>query len=89
MQTLAAGGFKDITRIASSNPKMWENIILSNKEIVKSTLNKFTETINTFIEYIDNENSNGIYNFFDSAKKFRDSIPTTGKDSLNRRTSLL
>jgi len=48
---------------------MWENIILSNKEIVKSTLNKFTETINTFIEYIDNENSNGIYNFFDFCKK--------------------
>ena len=89
MQTLAAGGFKDITRIASSNPKMWENIILSNKEIVKSTLNKFTETINTFIEYIDNENSNGIYNFFDSAKKFRDSIPNNRKGLIEPQNELI
>ncbi|HOM01509.1 MAG TPA: prephenate dehydrogenase [Acetivibrio sp.] len=89
MQILAAGGFKDITRIASSNPKMWENIILSNKQIVKSTLNKFTETLNTFIEYIDNENSNGIYNFFDSAKRFRDSIPNSRKGLIEPQNELI
>ncbi|HHV29747.1 prephenate dehydrogenase [Acetivibrio mesophilus] len=89
MQILAAGGFKDITRIASSNPTMWENIILSNGQIVKSTLNKFTETINAFIEYIDNENSNSIYNFFESAKKFRDSIPSNRKGLIEPQNELI
>lgn len=74
MQVLAAGGFKDITRIASSNPQIWESIILSNRQEVKETLNKFVKTISTFIEYIDNNNSSSIYNFFESAKNYRNTF---------------
>ena len=39
MKTLCAGGFKDITRIASSDPTMWENICNENKEEIVNTLN--------------------------------------------------
>ena len=63
MQTLAAGGFKDITRIASSSPQMWENIVLSNSEKIKKTIFDFIETLNSFVEYIDNNDSGSIYNF--------------------------
>ena len=35
MKQLAAGGFKDIPRIASSSPKMWQNICLTNAKVIK------------------------------------------------------
>ncbi|MFZ5985623.1 MAG: prephenate dehydrogenase/arogenate dehydrogenase family protein [Bacillota bacterium] len=79
MQLLAAGGFKDITRIASSSPQMWENIILSNKQEVKEALNNFIEALNSFNEYIDNNDSKNIYAFFESAKKYRDSFSSNRK----------
>ncbi len=89
MQVLAAGGFKDITRIASSSPQMWESIILSNRQAVKDTLSKFTETINTFIEYIDNNNSGSIYNFFESAKNYRDAFSNNRTGLINRQNELM
>ncbi|NLI59348.1 MAG: prephenate dehydrogenase [Clostridium sp.] len=79
MQTLAAGGFKDITRIASSSPQMWENIVLSNSEKIKKTIFDFIETLNSFVEYIDNNDSGSIYNFFKSAKAYRDSFSDNQK----------
>jgi prephenate dehydrogenase len=79
MQTLAAGGFKDITRIASSSPQMWENIVLSNSEKIKKILFDFIETVHSFMEYIDNNDSKNIYNFFESAKLYRDSFSDNQK----------
>ena len=74
MQTLAAGGFKDITRIASSNPSLWKDIVLSNRQSIGGALNKFIETLKGFAEYIDNGNSDSIQNFFESAKNFRNNF---------------
>jgi prephenate dehydrogenase len=82
MQLLAAGGFKDITRIASSSPQMWENIVLSNKEKIKTVLDKFVESIDRFIEYIENDDSSSIYNFFESAKNYRDSFSNSRRGLL-------
>ncbi len=72
MKTLAAGGFKDITRIASSDPTMWENICTENKEEILRILMKFKEIIKKFEDNIIN--SNKTYDFFDSSKKYRDSF---------------
>lgn len=74
MQVLAAGGFKDITRIASSSPEMWENIVLSNKAKIEGVLDTFVETLNEFRQYISENNSNAINNYFTTAKQLRDSI---------------
>lgn len=83
MQYLAAGGFKDITRIASSNPQMWENIILSNRDKTKKTLARLIKLLEKFQGYIDNYDSKNIYSYFESAKKYRDAF------SGNRRGLIL
>lgn len=82
MQLLAAGGFKDITRIASSNPEMWENIILSNKQYVKDILGKYISRLNKYADYIDTGDSEKILDFFQSAKIYRDTFSNTGKGLL-------
>lgn len=74
MKSLCAGGFKDITRIASSDPTMWENICSENKIEILKVLNSFKEIINNFENEI--ESSEDIYNFFDNSKKYRDSFAT-------------
>lgn len=80
MRTLAAGGFKDITRIASSNPEMWENIVLSNKAQVMELLQLYGKALENFTGALKNDDSEAIYQFFDKARQYRDSISsqTTG-----------
>ncbi|MDQ2084896.1 prephenate dehydrogenase [Herbivorax sp. ANBcel31] len=89
MQILAAGGFKDITRIASSSPQMWENIVLSNKEKIQKIIFDFIETLQSFIEYIDNNDSKNIYNFFESAKLYRDSFSNNRKGLIQPSNELV
>ncbi len=74
VKLLAAGGFKDITRIASSNPAMWENIVLSNSEIVAALLKDYLKIIDSFIEQLHHGDKTAIHDFFNSAKLFRDSF---------------
>lgn len=75
MISLAAGGFKDITRIASSSPVMWQNICLTNKESIKKFLNHYKASIDEIYTYIDNSQENELYSYFEAAKDYRDSIP--------------
>lgn len=75
LKQLAAGGFKDITRIASSNPVVWEHILLSNPENVTTGLKIFIKELEHMISCINYEDSKDIYSFFDKAKNYRNSIP--------------
>lgn len=72
MKTLAAGGFKDITRIASADPTMWENICNENKCEIIEVLKILITILENFEEQIDNREE--IYNFFENSKKYRDSF---------------
>lgn len=72
MKMLAAGGFKDITRIASSDPIMWQNICENNKEEILKVLNVFENIIDNFKAGIDSYDST--FSFFDSSKVYRDSF---------------
>ncbi|NLC68943.1 MAG: prephenate dehydrogenase, partial [Clostridiaceae bacterium] len=74
MQMLAAGGFKDITRIASSDPEMWQDIVLSNKEQIEDILNLYTSMLHGILQYIRENRVAEIHGFFESAKNFRDSF---------------
>jgi len=75
MKTIAAGGFKDITRIASSSPDLWAGICLSNKDTILETLTHFSEIFNQFIENLEKGQMDYLVEFFDSARKLRDNLP--------------
>lgn len=89
MQMLAAGGFKDITRIASSSPEIWESIILSNRGYVKEILEDYIEVLNNFKNSVESGDREAIYGFFDSARKFRDSIPPARKSVMVQEYDIL
>ena len=84
LQTLSAGGFRDITRIASSSPGMWENIALSNRDHLLEVLKQMEQKLSDFVGFLENGDSGQIYDFFDSAKLFRDSISDYGQGLLPR-----
>lgn len=81
MKVLSAGGFKDITRIASSSPEMWQSICLSNKNSILKLLHCLEDSLNDMITMIETENKDSIYQFFANAKEFRDSIPENKSQS--------
>lgn len=74
MHTLAAGGFRDITRIASSEPSIWESICLTNKDNIIEILNEFSRNIDYFARVLSNGDEKSIRQFFKSAKEYRDSF---------------
>jgi prephenate dehydrogenase len=77
MQLLAAGGFKDITRIASSSPEMWENIISSNRDQIIQVLDNYITKLECFKNNVINNEAERIFEFFQSAKQYRDSFPSS------------
>ncbi|MEI5988528.1 hypothetical protein A5881_000015 [Enterococcus termitis] len=72
---LAAGGFRDITRIASSDPQMWTDILLSNKEALLELMNAWQTEMNQVSEWIQSENKEAIFQFFYEAKETRNQMP--------------
>ena len=74
MKTLAAGGFKDITRIASSSAEMWSQICMTNDKQIVTLLDRYIESLNNVRNMIIQKNRDGIYNMFIDSKEYRDSI---------------
>lgn len=84
MKKLAAGGFRDITRIASSSPEIWENISISNRDFIINFLNEYIDLLEGTVRALDREDTRYIYNTFASAKDFRNEIPDKGKGILGK-----
>ncbi|WP_276929843.1 prephenate dehydrogenase [Herbinix luporum] len=84
MKQLAAGGFKDITRIASSSPQMWQNICLTNSKVIKNILNRYIKKLETAYHALDEMDGEYLYKMFDTAGEFRDSIPNKSIGLINR-----
>ena len=74
MHTLAAGGFKDITRIASSSPEIWQSICRTNRENIVEILDRFVKCIDDFKTVLCGEEEEPLRQFFFSAKQYRDSF---------------
>ena len=82
MRMLAAGGFKDITRIASSSPEMWQQICSENKSQIIDMLNLYIERISEMGTAIQNNDTQMLLDAFGSAKNYRDDIPQSHARSL-------
>ena len=74
MKSIAAGGFKDITRIASSSPVMWQNICASNRQQILVLMDKYTALLSRLRSYIEASDEQALLDFFQSAKDYRDSL---------------
>ena len=74
MKLLAAGGFKDITRIASSSPEMWQQICLTNTDNIVKVLDNFSNNLNSFKIIIANREEQSIYDRFEESRDYRNSI---------------
>lgn len=84
MKQLAAGGFKDITRIASSSPTMWQQICSQNKQNISYILEKYIEKLQEAKQYIDKEEPQNIYNMFEHSRSYRDSMPDNSAGSIKK-----
>lgn len=71
---LAGGGFKDTTRIASSNADMWADVCMSNPEAIVNNLEELKQIIDDVISNIEKRDRPKIYDFFYAAKQRRDNI---------------
>ncbi len=74
LHTLAAGGFKDITRIASSNPDIWVSICLSNKTQLQKVFAKYHSILLEFFDALEKEEVDKLYAFFDEARNYRNTF---------------
>lgn len=68
----AAGGFRDFTRIASSDPRMWHDICLTNQTAILEVLAGFKEDLAMLTEAIEQKDSQTIKTIFSRAKEARD-----------------
>jgi len=84
MKMIAAGGFKDITRIASSSPVMWEQISIENNEALLHMLDCYIEGMSSLREKIAEKDSAYLNKYFSLAKDYRDSFTTLGNGIISR-----
>lgn len=73
---LAAGGFRDITRIASSNPKMWQDIFQHNGLKLSRLLQDWIYEMVTLKEFLDKNSKDEMIAYLEQAKKYRDGLGT-------------
>jgi len=68
----AAGGFRDFTRIASSDPVMWHDIMRANKSAILQSMDSFIDNLTRLRSSIEQEDSNYLLDVFSRAKDARD-----------------
>lgn len=80
---LAAGGFRDMTRIASSDFNIWKSIISTNKSQILTALDKFSYDLEILKKWISENKDSEIAEYFETARKNRDEIPKNTKGFLS------
>ena len=88
MRTIAAGGFKDITRIASSSPVMWEQICMTNTVNISRLLQDYIDALGVVQKELQEHDSASLYTFFDGARAYRDSFIDAGSGPIKKDYSI-
>jgi cyclohexadieny/prephenate dehydrogenase len=77
----SAGGFRDFTRIAASDPTMWRDIFLNNKEAVLEMLGRFNEDLSALQRMIRNGDAEGLFDLFTRTRAIRRGIIEQGQET--------
>jgi cyclohexadieny/prephenate dehydrogenase len=77
----SAGGFRDFTRIASSDPTMWRDVFLHNKEAVLEMLGRFNEDLTALQRMIRREDGDGLFALFTRTRAIRLGIVAQGQET--------
>jgi cyclohexadieny/prephenate dehydrogenase len=77
----SAGGFRDFTRIAASDPTMWRDVFLANKDAVLEMLGRFNEDISLLTKAIRNGDGDALFEHFTRTRAIRKGIVQIGQDS--------
>ena len=77
----SAGGFRDFTRIAASDPTMWRDVFLANKDAVLEMLGRFNEDIATLTRAIRRGDGTALFDHFTRTRAIRKGIVAVGQDS--------
>lgn len=85
---LAAGGFRDITRIASSDPDLWAEICHQSKAELAGLMDQIIELLREFRQDLADDNIDRLRRFFFQAAKYRGSLPVDGRGALISPSSL-
>jgi cyclohexadieny/prephenate dehydrogenase len=77
----SAGGFRDFTRIAASDPTMWRDVFLNNREAVLEMLGRFSEDLSALQRAIRWGDGDMLFNLFTRSRQIRRSIIAAGQDT--------
>lgn len=84
MKMIAAGGFKDITRIASSSPEMWEHICVANSDNISKVMDTFIHLMENAREEMTSGDGDAIYRMFEKSRDYRDSFSSSALGSIKK-----
>ena len=84
MKMIAAGGFEDITRLASSSPVMWEQICMLNEQPIEEMLDAYIQSLCRIKSQLCSHSSGAIRQLFETSRDYRDSLPSSASGPLAR-----
>jgi cyclohexadieny/prephenate dehydrogenase len=76
----SAGGFRDFTRIAASDPTMWRDVFLTNREAVLEVLGRFSEDLTALQRAIRNGDGETLFDLFTRTRAIRRQVIEQGQD---------
>ena len=88
MKALAAGGFKDITRIASSSPVMWQQICLKNGTNITQILDSYIQALRKVRDAVEAGSENRLYSLFETSRDYRNSMPGASAGPIKKQYAL-
>ncbi len=77
----SASGFRDFTRIAASDPTMWRDVFLNNKEAVLEMLSRFNADLSALQRMIEEDDGKGLFDLFTRTRAIRRGVIEQGQDT--------